>query len=164
MQQLANRAYALSFDDIYGKNTSIFFSNPKVTLTLNPMKATNASSFNVLAPCRLLDTRDPVGPLGGPALAAGATRPFDVGGICGIPTDATAVSVNVTVVDAAADGNVVVYPGTGSAPPVSTVNFVAGKTRANNAILELVGGLFSVLDRQAAGTVHLVVDVNGYFR
>jgi len=161
---IANRAYALSFDDVYGKNTSVFFSDPKVTLTLNPMKATNASSFNVLAPCRLLDTRDPVGPLGGPALAAGATRPFDVGGICGIPTDATAVSVNVTVVDATTSGNVVVYPGTGSAPSVGTVNFVAGKTRANNAILGLVGGLFSVLDRQAAGAVHLVVDVNGFFR
>ncbi len=52
-----------------------------------------------------------------------------------------------------------------AAPPAtSALNYLAGQTRANNAIAVLgPGGDLGVACRQASGTAHLIVDVNGHF-
>jgi parallel beta-helix repeat protein len=122
------------------------------------------TSFYTVAPCRLVDTRKPAGPLEGPALPAGATRIFPMVGTCGIPLTAKAVSVNVTVAQPAAAGDLRLYPG-GSPPQASAINYRAGQTRANNAVsgLGASGGL-SVRCDQPEGTVHLILDINGYFQ
>jgi hypothetical protein len=118
-------------------------------------------SFYTLTPCRLVDTRAAEAP----ALAAGAERVFTPGGKCGIPPTAQALSVNVTVTQPTAPGHVRIYPAGSARPLVSTSNYGAGQTRANNAILNLGdGGALRVYCGQATGTVHLVVDVNGYFQ
>src|SRR5262249_48799673 len=62
-------------------------------------------SFFTLVPCRILDTRNPNGPYGGPALAASTTRSFAIAGQCGIPASARAISVNVTVTSPTTTGN-----------------------------------------------------------
>ena len=121
--------------------------------------------FHPVTPCRLVDTRNATGPFGGPALGAGGTRSFPVADAgCGIPSDAAALALNVTVANPAVGGFVTLFPGNGAAPATSTVSFAPGKTRANNAILGLAGGVLSAMGRQDAGSVHLVVDVSGYFR
>jgi hypothetical protein len=49
-------------------------------------------------------------------------------------------------------------------PTASTINYSAGLTRANNAIVPLgVSGDLAVYSGQGAGTVHVILDVNGYF-
>jgi hypothetical protein len=49
-------------------------------------------------------------------------------------------------------------------PATSTLNFAAGRTRANNAILRLgAAGGFEAYCDMPAGSVDLVVDVVGYF-
>ncbi len=96
--------------------------------------------FYTLPPCRVLDTRNAVGPLGGPALAADQTRTFKISESCGAPADAGAVSVNMTVAVPTSGGSLTVYPGTGPAPLTSALSFAAGKTRANNSIMGLIGG------------------------
>jgi uncharacterized repeat protein (TIGR02543 family) len=53
--------------------------------------------FRPLAPCRVVDTRNPNGPLGGPALNGARNFPIR-GGTCGIPSNALAYSLNITVV------------------------------------------------------------------
>ena len=53
-------------------------------------------SFFTVTPCRLADTRNPPGPFGAPALSNGVVRTFTVGGNCGVPAAASAVSVNLT--------------------------------------------------------------------
>jgi hypothetical protein len=120
--------------------------------------------FTVLPPCRLVDTRQP-GPSSG-ALAFGTSRTFTVvGGACAaVPASATAVAFNATVTGATAAGNCRLYPGP-ETPQVSTINFAAGQTRANNAIVPLgAGGTVTALcSGGAPGTVHLVLDVSGYF-
>jgi hypothetical protein len=127
--------------------------------------APSPSSFYSLTPCRLLDTRNATGPFGGPALAAGETRAFAVPqGACGVPADASAVAINVTVTGPAAAGALTLFPGSGVAPVTTTISFAAGKTRANNALMALADGLLSITDRQEAGSVHVIVDVSGYFR
>ncbi|HEY7515745.1 MAG TPA: FG-GAP repeat protein, partial [Vicinamibacteria bacterium] len=124
-----------------------------------------ATSFFTLTPCRVVDTRGPDGPLGGPALAAGADREFTLVGACGIPDTALAVSVNLAVTGASALGNLRLHPGGSAVPLVSTINYGAGQTRSNNAIVRLNDeGALAAYVGQASGTVHLVLDVNGYFQ
>ncbi len=132
-----------------------------VTATFAP---TTATRFFSVTPCRVVDTRNPTGPFGGPALAATATRSFALGGSCGVPSDAVALSMNVTVADASTPGTLTMYPGTGPAPETNTLSFVPGKNRANNVNMGLIGSVLSVVDYQATGTVHLIIDVNGYYR
>ncbi len=121
--------------------------------------------FFTVIPCRVLDTRTPDGPLGGPALLANAARTFAVAGHCGIPASARAVSVNLTVTGASVNGNLRLYPSGIPMPLVSTINYTAGITRANNAIVPLSAlGELVAYCTQATGGVHFVLDVNGYFQ
>lgn len=120
--------------------------------------------FYTLAPCRAVDTRDPPGPFGGPLLAAQATRPFTLAGQCGVPSDAAAISLNVTVADQTTNGSLVLFPGTGAVPGTNSISFSTGTNRANNVIMGLIGGTLSVDNDQASGTVNLILDVNGYFK
>jgi uncharacterized repeat protein (TIGR01451 family) len=125
------------------------------------------TAFFTVTPCRVADTRRPAGPSGGPALAANAARTFPVVGLCGIPSTATAVAINVTVVDETDSGHLRLYPAGGAPPNSSTINFAAGKTRANNAVVPLgVGGQISVgcyMPSGSRGQTHFVFDVNGFF-
>jgi hypothetical protein len=56
------------------------------------------------------------------------------------------------------------YPGGTTTPTVSTINFTAGLTRANNAItlLGANGDVAALLSPAGTGTVHVIIDVNGY--
>lgn len=121
--------------------------------------------FHTLTPCRVVNTRDPDGPLGGPALMAGIPRTFTItAGACGVPASARALSLNATVTASLTGGNVVLYPGDAAIPPTSSVNFAAGQTRANNSIISLSrDGLGTITARTTGSEVHLILDVNGYF-
>jgi len=124
------------------------------------------SRFYTLTPCRVVDTRGAAGvPFGGPPLDAQSPRVFALGGHCNVPSTAKAVSLNITVTEPGAAGNLRLFPGGLSLPLVSTLNYVAGQTRANNAVLPLNGsGEIAVFAGQAAGTtVQVIIDVNGYF-
>ena len=121
-------------------------------------------SFHTVTPCRVFDTRNPAGPWGGPRLEAGVDRPFVVGGRCGVPATARAVSVNVTVTEPTAGGFLVLYPVGGAAPLASTINFQPGQTRANNAEATLgAAGDLVVRAGMPSGGVHVLLDVTGYF-
>jgi hypothetical protein len=80
-----------------------------------------------------------------------------------VPATARAVSVNVTVTGPTSAGNLRLFPAGGPEPLASTLNYAAGLTRANNAIVGLRAGELSLRVGQASGTVHVIVDVNGYF-
>lgn len=122
-----------------------------------------STSYFTTAPCRLLDTRNPDGPFGGPALSPGVARDFGLNPQCGIPASALALAVNVTVTAPSAAGHLTVYSGF-EVPPTSTLNYQAGQTRANNAVVPLrAGGDFRIRSVQPSGTVHVIVDVTGYF-
>ena len=119
--------------------------------------------MHTLTPCRVLDTRRPAGPLGGPALAANATRLFNVAGTCGIPPTALAIEVNVAVTGPSAAGNLAVFPGGLSLPLVSTINYRANQSRSNNAVVGLGAGTLEIYCAQGSGTTHVILDVSGYF-
>ena len=123
-----------------------------------------STQLYTLSPCRVVDTRGGA-PVGGPALGPSAQRVLALSGLCGIPADATSISVNITVVPAAA-GFMTLFPGNGLNPGSSSINFGAGQVRANNAVLRLSTdgtGTIAVANG-SAGSNHLVLDVNGFFR
>jgi hypothetical protein len=124
--------------------------------------ASGPLDFYTLAPCRLLDTREPAG---GPSVSAGSERVITTTPRCGIPASAKALSVNLTAVTPSAPGNLRLFPGDAAAPDTSTVNFAAGVTRANNAVVGLAssGSGTLAMRNSSSASVHVVIDVNGYF-
>lgn len=128
-----------------------------------PPPPDDSGSFHTLEPCRLWNTRDG----DGPALVSGQTRELDLSGLCGVPATAKSLSLNLTVLMPTGQGNLRFGPGGEAIPSASAINFAAGETRANNAILKLAedgSGILRVLPFVAGGgTVDLILDVNGWF-
>lgn len=131
-----------------------------------PLASPPPTSFYPLTPCRVADTRSVAGPSGGPALGANVTRNFPVTGLCGVPAGASVAALNVTIVGPTAAGDLKLFATGAAAPPTSSLNFVRGQTRANNAVVGLgTGGMLSVLpEMPPAGFTDVVIDVVGYFR
>jgi hypothetical protein len=117
--------------------------------------------FYTVAPCRVLDTRS-----SGPALASGVIRIIQITGLCDIPGDAGAVSVNITAIAPSSNGNIALFPGNEPLPMTSSINFSGGLSRANNAVLSLAasGTLAARASLADGGQVDLVIDVNGFFQ
>jgi hypothetical protein len=131
---------------------------------------TPAVPFVGYAPCRLVDTRTTTIPnfpagYGPPALAAGSPRNFDLNNqpnCVGIPAGVEAYSLNITVTNTLGPGFILIYPQGGAQPPVSTLNYLAGQTVANAAIVPAgTGGGVTVI-AGVSGT-DLIIDINGYF-
>jgi hypothetical protein len=129
------------------------------TITVAPAGPTGF--FYTVTPCRQLDTRS-----GSPISPGGTLAVALTGAPCGIPSSATSVSVNIAVTQETAMGHLTIYPADKTQPLTSTINFNAGQTRANNAILPLssdgTGGV--KIYNGSGGTTHVVIDVNGYFQ
>ncbi len=120
--------------------------------------------FYTVAPCRIVDTRNPNGPFGGPALPAMTTRDFVMRGNCGISPTARAVSLNVTETGSTSYGDLRLYPTGAGGITSSTINWRTGQTRANNALVGLGnGGALTVWCVMTSGSTHVILDVNGYF-
>lgn len=121
-----------------------------------------ALRFVPLAPCRMADTRLATGPFGGPAIAGGTNRAFTLPSSgCGIPPNAQAYSLNVTVVPHGPLSYLTIWPTGQSQPFVSTLNSFDGRIKANAAIVPAGnGGAVSVF---VTDTTDVILDVNGYF-
>jgi hypothetical protein len=137
-------------------------------ITAEPMGVeavpTNTLPFVGVTPCRMVDTRGNgfAGAYGPPLLTAGVSRNFTLTGQCGIPGNAEAVSLNVTVTNTQGPGHIVIFPQGGAEPTVSTLNYVAGQTIANAAIVPLGAGGGITVIAGVSGT-DLIVDTNGYY-
>jgi hypothetical protein len=81
-----------------------------------------------------------------------------------VPSTAKSVSVNLTVTQASAAGNLRLFTAGEPPPLASTLNYVAGVNRANNAVAPLsLSGQVGLLC-SPSGTVHAILDVSGYFQ
>ena len=115
--------------------------------------------FYSLTPCRILDTRTTSDPL-----LASITRLIPIAGSCGVPESAQSVAVNVTVVQPSSGGWITLWQASSEYPGTYTNSFKAGDVRANNAVLPLDSGwLFARASLSGGGSVHLIIDVTGYF-
>jgi hypothetical protein len=126
--------------------------------------------FNSVSPCRVFDTRA-IGPqTTGSPLASPGPYDFRIQGNCGIPNGAKSVALNATVVTPTQRGHIRLYPTGGTTPTVSTLNYPENVTVANGAIVPLAAVVSSTdkdlsvfIGMLVPGTLHLVIDVTGYF-
>lgn len=124
-------------------------------------------SYTPLVPARLMDTRAGATTVDGVAAGAGAigpgqTRRLVVAGRNGVPLDASAVVLNVTAVRPSAASHLTVWPSGGQKPASSNLNYGAGEVVANLVVAK-VGADGSIDLANAAGGVHVVVDVAGWW-
>ena len=125
------------------------------------------TSLESLLPARLLETRTGPGAVtvdgafaGVGVRPAGSTVELLVAGRGGVPANASAVMLNLTVVAPAGPGFATVWPCGGPMPTASNINYAAGVVVAN-AVLAKVGVDGKVCVYTHAAT-DLVVDVNGF--
>ncbi|TDV57604.1 RCC1 domain-containing protein [Actinophytocola oryzae] len=122
----------------------------------SPAAVDEASTFTPVSPVRVLDTRTGTGFPVGPNTTVGVSLAAHV------PETATAVVLNVTGVSPTAPTFVTVFPTLANRPNTSSLNLVAGETRANQVTVTLGAGRIVNLYNDA-GNTHLVADLAGYY-
>jgi len=124
-------------------------------------------AFYPLTPCRVADTRNADGPLGGPYLMAKTNRDFPVleASACNIPSSAQAYSLNFTAAPHGFLGYLTVCPTPSdpsqNCPLVSTLNSYGGQVTANAAIVP--AGTGGEIRTYPSNDTDLIIDINGYF-
>ena len=145
---------------------SVYASNTTdVVLDINGYFTTASGStlaFYPLTPCRVADTRNPKGQLGGPYLKGEEQRGFPIqASPCNIPSTALAYSMNFTAVPHGPLGYLTVWPWGKEQPVVSTLNALTGAVTANAAIVP--AGYTGDILVYPSNDTDLVIDINGYF-
>ena len=137
---------------------------PTAPIATVGVTAVGLSAYSV-PPCRVVDTRNPMGPYGGPALSTNTSRLFSMRGICGVPPTAKGVMISAVVIEPGADGFLQIFSPDLPLPATSSLNYRAGRVRSNNVITTLdSSGQIAVFPNQAGGAVHVVLDITGYLQ
>ncbi|MER5641806.1 hypothetical protein ABT095_33320 [Kitasatospora sp. NPDC002227] len=124
--------------------------------------ATAGSHYTPFGPTRLLDTRNGTGAPLAKVASASSVR-LKVAGQGGVPADAVAAVLNVTVTDPEQGGFVTAFPAGKARPGTSNVNFTPGRTVPNLTITPIGQNGEVELFNGSRGAVNLVADITGYF-
>ncbi len=137
------------------------YTNSAVTSATYTITSTSGLQFIPVTPCRIVDTRWPTGPFGGPEMAAGTSRSFNIPqSTCGIPSTAVAYSLNVTVVPDGFLSYLTLWPTGETQPYVSTLNS-DGRVKANAAITP--AGTNEAVSVFVSNATNVILDIDGYF-
>ena len=143
-----------------------------VLLASAPAAAGPPFDFRSVAPCRLLDTRQ-VGPqTNGLALTNPGPYTFRVQGNCGVPNGAVAAVMNISVIAPTQAGYLLVWPAGTAQPTVASISYPAGiSALSNGATVPLSAVVVStdkdisvVIGMGTSGSLHLAIDLTGYFQ
>jgi hypothetical protein len=127
----------------------------------------SSSELIAISPARLLETRQGSGAttidgqnLGAGLRPAGSITEIQVTGRAGVPDNATAAVLNVTVTDPQGPGFATVYPCGTTPPTASNLNYATGTTIPNNVITKIGdGGKVCIF---TLAPTHLIADLTGY--
>lgn len=126
--------------------------------------ASNGSgdTYGAVGPVRVLDTRYGTGAAKSPVSGDGSVT-VTVGGHNGVPTNATAVVLNVATTDTKTAGALTAYGDGYGNPGTSNSNWAAGQTVSNLVVVPVTDGKV-VLSNGGTGTVDFVADLVGYYQ
>jgi hypothetical protein len=128
-------------------------------LSVSAAESRRPTSTVSIVPIRVLDTRSGLGAAG--PLAADQAISLAIAGTNGIPADATAAMLNITVTNGSVPSYLIAYPTGSSRPNSSSVNWTDGRSVANGITVR-IGTDGKVDFSNFAGTVQVIVDVQGY--
>jgi hypothetical protein len=143
---------------------NVYYGGGPLSLPIAGSPIYAAATYHALAPTRLLDTRNGTGLSS--AFSSHAARTFQVTGNGGVPSNAVAVTGNLTVTGQTSAGFLFIGPVAMDNPTSSTLNFPLGDDRANGVTVALgAGGTLSVTYAAATlgPTAQVIFDVTGYF-
>ncbi len=117
---------------------------------------TSGGGFRGVVPNRLLDTRS--------TSIVPALGQVDVtaAGVAGVPRNATAVVLNVTVTEPQQEGHLRAWATGGAMPNASYLNFVRGQTVAGQVVVPVGAGGKVTLANRSTAPAHYIADVVGY--
>jgi hypothetical protein len=118
------------------------------------------SGFHSTSPVRVLDTRNGIGVAAG-AIGPNGTTALQVTGANAVPTNVTAVVLNVTATASTTGGYVSVFPDGVPVPNASNLNFTTGETIANLVTVPVIDG--AVDFHNSSGSVQVLADLFGYY-
>lgn len=120
-------------------------------------------AFVPLSPSRVIDTREHLGTWG-PVWGNDTRDQIQIAGRGGVPaTGVSAVVLNITVTEARSFGFVTAYPAGEARPNASNLNYVAGQTVPNLAVVKLSPQGTLAVSNISAGSAQVIADVAGYF-
>jgi hypothetical protein len=136
-----------------------------VAVLAGPTAAQTGYTYVPVTPCRAVDTRFGYGGI----INSAVQRNFSIKGVCGVPTSAMAATMNMTVVGPTQAGFDSLWPNGSPYPGVSNINFNAGEPAiANGVVVKLGAGSPDLATVYGVGgvpgTLHLVLDVTGYYK
>lgn len=129
------------------------------TVGARSLAAGPTARFETGSPCRLADVRDGSG---FERIDAQIVRVV-VAGRCGVPAQATAAAITVTVDNGATPGPgfVTVWPEGANIPTASVLNYSDRQVRANGVIVGI--GIGGAVDLFSLNGAPVIVDVTGWF-
>ncbi|NUT49273.1 MAG: hypothetical protein HOV94_18495 [Saccharothrix sp.] len=122
----------------------------------NPGTGATPARYFATGPSRAYDSRNTGG-----AFGQAETRSVDFSAY-GVPAGASAVSLNITGVDATAATYVTAWPSGNTRPTASSLNVVPGGPTPNGVTVA-IGSDRKVNLYNNVGSLHLVVDITGYY-
>jgi hypothetical protein len=149
-----------------GTIVALVFGGTTLTASAGPSDDTLA--FVPIAPCRLIDTRPAPDTVGYRNFALGPNDTYSVSatgssGNCNLPGNASAVVMNVTAIAPTASSFLTVYPSGVARPLASSLNYEAGQAPTPNSVTSKLSAQGQVSFFNMNGSVHLAVDVVGYY-
>ena len=125
------------------------------------------SAIVTITPCRLADTRvapDNVGTRNTP-IGTGENVTFNVWGTngnCTIPTNATGIIANITIVAPTATGFLTIYPADATQPTASNLNWKAAQGATPNLVTVGLSASGAIKVFNKFGTVQVIIDITAY--
>jgi YVTN family beta-propeller protein len=131
--------------------------------------AGTVSSFVPITPCRLFDTRPAPDNVGARKTPIGPGETFVAqvrgsnGNCTGVPSDVTAVSMNVSIVNPTSASFLTVFPAGAALPVTANLTWVARQAPTPNAVTAALSADGNIGFFNLSGTVDVIADVVGYY-
>lgn len=116
-------------------------------------------SFHSVSPTRVIDTRST-----GQTIGQAGELQVQIAGAAGVPSNATSVAANVTIVNTTAGGHLTFFPAGTTRPLASSINYAPGKTLTKEINVKLgTNGALMVGNSYAPTNVDVIIDIVGYY-
>ncbi|MFI0719789.1 LamG-like jellyroll fold domain-containing protein [Streptomyces sp. NPDC021224] len=128
------------------------------------LAGTSGQTYHAVNPTRLVVTSNGVGGLPPGPVTSNGTYTLSQADVRQITTAARpTLALMLTEASGTDYGYLTAYPADGSLPPTSNLNWVAGDTNANLAVVPTSADGKVVFSNHSPGTLNLIVDCSGYF-